>query len=81
MLASVLDLEALKPERMRPLRRIYAEAGVPEYWIVDVDGAAVEIHTDPRRGAYRSIVRLDAGDLRPLELPGIVIGIAEILPR
>jgi Uma2 family endonuclease len=60
---------------------IYAEAGVPEYWIVDVDGRAVEIFTDPEAGAYRSIVRITSGELRPIALPGIAIRFDEILPR
>jgi Uma2 family endonuclease len=61
-------------------RGIYAEAGVPEYWIVDVAGAAVDVHTDPRDGAYRTTVRVGlGGELKPSELQGVAIAIDEIL--
>jgi len=33
-------------------RTIYAEAGVPEYWIVDVNGVTVDVHTAPINGTY-----------------------------
>lgn len=33
-------------------RRIYAEAGVPEYWIIDPTTCAVWINFDPKDGAY-----------------------------
>lgn len=51
---------------------IYAEAGVPEYWIIDVtsDRLRVEVHTDPRDGDYRRVEILRDGDvLRPTRLP------------
>lgn len=33
--------------------RIYAERGVPEYWIVDVVTRRVEVHRDPAGGTFR----------------------------
>jgi Uma2 family endonuclease len=41
---------------------LYARAGVPEYWIVDVEGQAIEVHTSPREGRYQSEVRLVVGE-------------------
>jgi Uma2 family endonuclease len=35
-------------------RRLYGAAGIPEYWIVDVAGKAVEIHRDPHDLGYGS---------------------------
>ena len=29
--------------------RLYAEAGIPEYWVVDCDAESVEIHRAPGR--------------------------------
>jgi Uma2 family endonuclease len=62
---------------------VYARWGIPEYWIVDVDGRAVEVHTDPDRvGArYRSIVRLTEREtLKATTVPLPAIAIAAILP-
>lgn len=34
---------------------IYAEAGVPEYWVVDLKGKQIEVRTEPKRGAYTTM--------------------------
>lgn len=40
---------------------LYAEAGVRDYWIVDPDGDAIEIHRDPTEGAFRVTERIARG--------------------
>lgn len=58
---------------------IYAEARAAEYWIVDLATKSVFVHTDPYRGAYRSIVQLRSRDcLRPVMLPEISIRVGEL---
>jgi len=60
---------------------IYAAAGVPEYWIVDVATMAVTVHTEPRDGRYERIATLRDGDtLRPTLLPTVALAISAI-PR
>ena len=62
-------------------RDIYAEAGVPEYWLVDLTTMTVEVYAAPSDGAYAKVERLRDGDvLRPALLPGVAISVAE-LPR
>jgi Uma2 family endonuclease len=34
---------------------LYAEAGVTEYWVVDLNGKQVEVRTEPKRGAYTTM--------------------------
>lgn len=59
---------------------IYAENGAPEYWVVDLGSRSVYVHTDPRNGAYRSIVRLRGKHvLRPLRLPDIALRVADVI--
>jgi Uma2 family endonuclease len=41
--------------------RLYAEAGIPEYWVVDCTAESVEIHRAPGPGGYRD-VRLVVGN-------------------
>ena len=49
--------------------RLYAECGVPEYWIVDVGSLAVEVHREPRDGAYATATKHGRGEtIRPVEL-------------
>ncbi len=60
---------------------IYARAGVPEYWIVNVDNMTVEVYTQPSLAGFASKQTLREGDvLRPALLPGVEIPIAD-LPR
>ncbi|MCG3183394.1 MAG: hypothetical protein ICCCNLDF_01491 [Planctomycetes bacterium] len=41
------------PNDMGPKRDAYAEAGVPEYWVVDPQTGAVALHVSPRDGLYQ----------------------------
>lgn len=62
-------------------RTIYAEVGIPEYWVVDVNGRTVEVHTRPDGGYYSRVHILRDGDvLRPTLLPEVAIWVADI-PR
>lgn len=60
-------------------RRIYAAAGIVEYWIVDLRNDVVVAHRDPADGAYRSVSRHDRGELRPAHHPRLRVDIAELL--
>jgi Uma2 family endonuclease len=35
-------------------RNLYAQYGVPEYWLVDPDAETITIFSDPRDGRYRT---------------------------
>lgn len=62
-------------------RDIYAWAGVPEYWVVDLATLAVEVYTQPTLEGYTEVRTLRDGDvLRPALMPDVAIEIAEI-PR
>jgi Uma2 family endonuclease len=78
----VVEVAASSIRKDRDIKAaIYADAGVPEYWIVDLSGTAlfVEVHTQPTAHGYRHVDTLRDGDkLRPVRLPEIVIPIVEI---
>jgi len=57
---------------------IYAEAGVPEYWIVDVKRKVVEVLTQPTANGYRRVERLTTGVLRPIKLRNVSFRITDI---
>src|SRR5256884_9653223 len=49
---------------------LYAEAGVQDYWIVDLTGGAVEVHREPVAGAFRLTERVArGGTLTPPAVP------------
>jgi len=59
---------------------IYAEGDVAEYWIVDVDGRAIEVHRDPRAGVFTDVRRYVHGDvIRPVRFPEIAIAVGDVL--
>ena len=65
--------------RMAELPR-YAAADVPEAWIVDLEGAAVEIYREPSCEGYRVARRVERGAVvAPTAFPDVVLPVAEIL--
>jgi Uma2 family endonuclease len=60
-------------------KEIYAEAGVPEYWIVNVKKRTIEVLRKPTKTGYQRVTVKRIGDrLRPLELRGISFALAKI---
>jgi Uma2 family endonuclease len=58
----------------------YARAGVPKVWIADLAGDGIEAYSEPVAGVYRKVRWASRGQiLRPEQLPGISIGVDEIL--
>ena len=58
---------------------LYARHGVPEVWIVDLVGRAIEICRTPSATGYAERRRLSEGDLTPALVPGLTISLAELL--
>ncbi len=58
----------------RALAATYAEAGVPDYWIVDVEHRQVEVYRD----APGHMTVKPPTSLSPLELPAIVISVGSL---
>lgn len=59
---------------------LYASAGVTEYWIVDVEGGAVDIYRDPAPGGYRQTQRITRGTpFSPEAFPDLVLSVFDIL--
>lgn len=62
---------------------IYARAGVPCYWIVNLRDPCVEVYRDPDRwkSEYRSITRAVGSDEISIdEFPGVTFTASELLP-
>ncbi len=41
---------------------LYARAGIPEFWVVDLKGRAIFVHRDPAAGIFRDIQRFSQGN-------------------
>ena len=70
---------SLRYDRSTKLR-LYAEAGIPEYWVVDCVGESVEVHRTPHAGGYRDISRVTGGTatVTPQAFPDVTLTLAEI---
>jgi Uma2 family endonuclease len=59
--------------------RLYAEAGIPEYWVVDGTAEAVEVHRGPGPEGYRDISRIAGmATLSLLAFPDVELTATEI---
>lgn len=60
--------------------RIYASAGVPEYWVVDLRNQLVYVHRSPQGGSYLARTLARRGDqLQAHFAPAVSFAAAEIL--
>jgi Uma2 family endonuclease len=60
---------------------IYAEAGVPEYWIVDLVHGVVEVRTEPVDGQYARMQTFRRGErIGLVAFPDLELAIDDFLP-
>ena len=60
---------------------IYAEAGIPEYWIVQPEQRTVTVYGEPAGDRYQArTVLSEEALLRCAALPGVEFPVASILP-
>ena len=56
-----------------PKLALYARHGVPEVWVVDLVGRAVEICREPGPEGYAERRQLSEGSATPMLVPGLAI--------
>lgn len=60
---------------------LYAAAGVPRLWIVDLDAGAIDIYEEPSAEGYRRVRRASPGERLALPLPSEPsFDVADVLP-
>jgi Uma2 family endonuclease len=72
--------ESLRKDRLIKAR-IYARAGIPEYWIVNLEERCVEARRDPdpESGVYRTATQAGSGEeLRSSAVAGVVVSVAKL---
>jgi Uma2 family endonuclease len=58
----------------------YGRASIPEVWIVDLNGAAIEVHREPHFTGYASKTVLRTGDqASPTAFPDVTVDVTESL--
>lgn len=59
---------------------LYAEAGIPEVWIVDLQGGRVETYSEPAGGGYRNSRSVGPGErLHAVTVEGLELSADEII--
>jgi len=60
---------------------LYAAAGIPECWIVDLTARAVEVYSAPSLSGYASQRIAAPGEvLRAISVPELELAITELMP-
>jgi Uma2 family endonuclease len=62
---------------------LYARTGIPEYWIVNLEDATIEVRSDPdtATGAYRETRVVRRGEtLTAASVPGVRVDVASLFP-
>ena len=60
-----------------PKARIYGQAGVPVYWVIDLRRRQVHVHTEPGPDGYGRVEVLSLET--PLEVGGVTVMLADLL--
>ena len=60
--------------------RLYTEAGIPEYWVVDCVAESIEIYRTPHAGGYRDVSRVSGASATVTlqAFPDVTLTLAEI---
>lgn len=59
---------------------LYASAGIPETWLVNLPGERIKIYADPAEGAYQTVTSYARGEeVQSRSLAALRVGVAEVL--
>jgi Uma2 family endonuclease len=81
VLVAEVTLTSLRHDRERK-KRVYARAGIPEYWIENPKTRELEVYREPAGDTYASRVALGLSDqVSPLFAPEVSIPVAKLFPK
>lgn len=62
--------------------KIYAQAGIQDYWISNLVRDVLEVYRNPVKGVYQQTLTLQRCErIAPLARPDVAIAVSDILPR
>jgi Uma2 family endonuclease len=59
--------------------KIYAAAGIPEYWVVDLKDKSLIVFREPVGETYQQMNRLTEGEIAPLAFPDVRISVRRLM--
>ncbi len=60
-------------------RKIYATAGIQEYWVINLRRMELIVYHDPLNDDYQSEITLTSGNVTPLASPDITVAVNRLL--
>jgi Uma2 family endonuclease len=60
-------------------KKIYAAAGIPEYWVVNLQATELKIFRDLIDGEYREELTLITGSIQPRSFPDTIVDVQRLL--
>jgi Uma2 family endonuclease len=61
---------------------MYARAGIPEVWIVDLNEQVIRIHRNPKGKKFQKITRVHQGEFAsPAKFPDVKVDVSEVFRR
>jgi Uma2 family endonuclease len=61
--------------------KIYAEVGIPEYWVVNLKKLHLVVFREPLEGDYATKLTLTAGIIQPLAFPDVSVSVEQIINK
>ncbi|WP_335337771.1 Uma2 family endonuclease [Nostoc piscinale] len=58
---------------------IYADANIPEYWILSLSTKEIVVFRYPQNGQYTSVETIAEGIITPLAFPDIQVSVKQLL--
>jgi Uma2 family endonuclease len=62
-----------------PKARIYATAGIPEYWLLDVQRSELVVHREPSGATYADVRRCGAGETVTAVAVALTVAVADLV--
>ncbi len=79
LLVEVSD-STLKKDQGRK-SRLYAKAGIRDYWIINIQNQTIEVRREPLGGKYQSLTVYHVGEnVHPLAFPDVALAVGRLFP-
>lgn len=59
--------------------QIYAQNGIAEYWVIDLNNKQVIVHTQPVNNQYQKVKKFKTGSINPIAFPDLEVNLNQLL--
>ncbi|MEL7050903.1 MAG: Uma2 family endonuclease [Cyanobacteria bacterium J06559_1] len=73
------DSSLKKDLHLKP--QVYAEVGIPEYWVVDINQQSLIVFRFPENGRYTSQTTYTEGNISPVTFPDLSVSVSAIIEQ